>query len=206
VKAGIFPAKTGFASSWFSQTPAYPDFSYFYHRLRMKMKNFLLLAIISFSATFLYAQNAEQADKKPLIYNPSADAAKEISLAVEQAAKTGKHVFLQIGGNWCPWCLRFHKMIEDDRQLDSLVKANYEVVLVNFSRENENRKIMAELGYPHRFGFPVFVILDEKGNRIHTQDSALLEDGGKGYDRTKVISMFTMWSAEAIRKTAEKYK
>jgi len=172
----------------------------------MIMKKLLLLVIILFSASFLYSQNTGQVEKKPLIYNPDADAAKNISMAIEAASKTGKHVFLQIGGNWCPWCLRFHKMIEDDHQLDSLVKANYEVVLVNFSRENENRKILADLGYPQRFGFPVFVILDGKGNRLHTQDSALLEDGGKGYDRAKVVSMFTMWSAEAIRKTAEKYK
>ncbi len=165
------------------------------------MKKLLLLVIILFSASFLYSQNTGQVEKKPLIYNPDADAAKNISMAIEAASKTGKHVFLQIGGNWCPWCLRFHKMIEDDHQLDSLVKANYEVVLVNFSRENENRKILADLGYPQRFGFP-----DGKGNRLHTQDSALLEDGGKSYDRAKVVSMFTMWSAEAIRKTAEKYK
>lgn len=170
------------------------------------MKKLLLLVIVLFSATFLYAQDTGQAEKKPLIYNPDADAAVDISRAMETALKTGKHVFLQIGGNWCPWCLRFHKMIEDDPQLDSLIKANYEVVMVNFSRENDNRKILADLGYPQRFGFPVFVILDGKGNRLHTQDSALLEDGGKGYDRAKVVSMFTMWSAEAIRKTAEKYK
>jgi len=169
------------------------------------MKKLLLLAMVLFTASLLYSQTNVQAEKKPAIYNPDADAAKDIRLAVESASKSGKHVFLQIGGNWCPWCLRFHKMIEDDHQLDSLVKANYEVVLVNFSRENENRKILADLGFPQRFGFPVFVILDGEGNRLHTQDSALLEDGGKGYDRAKVVSMFTMWSAEAIRKTAEKY-
>lgn len=189
-----------------SQKPACPDFSYFYRHVIMTMKKLLLLVVVLFSASFLYAQSAGQAENKPLIYNPDADAAKDISMAIDRASKSGKHVFLQIGGNWCPWCLRFHKMIEDDHQLDSLIIVNYEVVLVNFSRENENRKILADLGYPQRFGFPVFVILDGKGNRLHTQDSALLEDGGKGYDRASVVSMFTMWSAEAIRKTAEKYK
>jgi len=166
----------------------------------MNMKDLCLLAF--FLSTFFIA-TAQQPVK---IYNPSADAKHEIALAVERASASGKHVFLQVGGNWCPWCLRFHKLIAEDPQLDSLVKTNYEVVLVNFSRENENRDVLAGLDYPQRFGFPVFVILDGNGKRIHTQDSALLEDNGKGYDRSKVINMFTMWSPDAIRKTAEKYK
>lgn len=170
------------------------------------MKNLTFLISILFSATCLSAQSIDSSANKIPIYNPTADAVKEISLAVENAAKSGKHVFVQIGGNWCSWCLRFHKFVHNDFQLDSLVKSNYEVVLVNFSRENQNLPLLAQLGYPQRFGFPVFVILDGKGNRLHTQDSALLEDGDKGYDRAKVMSMFSMWSAEAIMKSAEKYK
>lgn len=138
------------------------------------------------------------------IYNPDADAKKEVAAAVAKASAEGKHVFLQIGGNWCPWCVRFHKMISEDAKLDSLVQANYEVVKVNYSKENNNHEFLATLGYPQRFGFPVFVILDGKGNVLHTQDSGYLEQD-KGYSREKVERLFLNWSAFTMKEAAAKY-
>ncbi len=138
------------------------------------------------------------------IYKTEADAKAEVKAAVAKAAAGGKHVFLQIGGNWCPWCIKFHKMVTEDQKLDSLIHANYEVVKVNYSKENENNELLATLGYPQRFGFPVFVILDEKGNVIHTQDSWYLEQD-KAYSREKVEHMFLMWSDYTLKEAAAKY-
>jgi thioredoxin-related protein len=163
------------------------------------MKGFVLLFI---SFVFFLGVSAQQPVK---IYNPSADAKKEIASALLQAGENGKHVFIQIGGNWCPWCIHFHKFVHEDAKLDSLMKADYEVVLVNFSKENENRDVLSTLDFPQRFGYPVFIILDEKGNRIHTQDSGFLEEG-KGYSHEKVERMLLLWSAGAIQKTKEKFK
>jgi thioredoxin-related protein len=139
------------------------------------------------------------------IYNPEADAKAEVAAAVIKAKAENKHVFLQIGGNWCPWCVKFHKMVTGDMQLDSLLNANYEVVKVNFSKENDNKELLASLGYPQRFGFPVFVILDGKGNVLHTQDSWYLEQD-KSYSREKVEHLFRMWSAFTLKEASEKYR
>jgi thioredoxin-related protein len=155
-----------------------------------------VLLVLSFTA---------RSQQKVEIYNPDADAAADIAKATTQAAEQGKHVFLQIGGNWCPWCIRFHKFVHEDAQLDSILNANYVVVKVNYSKEKPNNKVLSSLGYPQRFGFPVFVILDGKGKLLHIQDSGLLEEG-KGYSPDKVRSLFLMWSAESIRLAAEKYK
>jgi thioredoxin-related protein len=160
----------------------------------------LILLFLSF--VLLLGTSAQQTVK---IYDPSADAKKEIASAIQRAEANGKHVFIQVGGNWCPWCIRFHKFVHEDAKLDSLMMADYEVVLVNFSKENENREVLASLDYPQRFGYPVFVILDGKGNRIHTQDSGFLEEG-IGYSHEKVERMFLLWSADAIQKTKEKFK
>lgn len=46
------------------------------------------------------------------IYNPKADAKEDIANAVEVASKSGKHIFLQIGGNWCLWCIKFHNFMD----------------------------------------------------------------------------------------------
>lgn len=51
--------------------------------------------------------------------------------------------------------------------------------------------------YPQRFGFPVFVILDSVGKRIHTQNSAYLEEG-EGYSKKKVLDFLTNWSPEVL--------
>jgi thioredoxin-related protein len=144
----------------------------------------------------LFAQNIN-------IYNPAADAKKEISAAVKKASDEGKHVFLQIGGNWCPWCVKFHRFVDGDDELKSFVEANFEVVKVNYDPKNKNKEVLAELGFPQRFGFPVFVILDGNGNRIHTQNSAFLEKEN-GYDRERVFSFFKNWSVSAI--DPENYK
>ena len=57
--------------------------------------------------------------------------------------------------------------------------------------------MLASLGYPQRFGFPVFVILDGEGNRLHTQNSTNLEMG-KGHSTQKVLNFFNNWSKSAI--------
>jgi thioredoxin-related protein len=163
----------------------------------MKQKITITL-VIGFLCLNLSAQQVVK------IYNPEADAKKEVAAAVAKASAEGKHVFLQIGGNWCPWCLRFHKMVTEDMKLDSLIKANYEVVEVNYSKENNNHEFLATLGYPQRFGFPVFVILDGTGKVIHTQDSGYLEQD-KGYNKEKVERLFLNWSAFTMKEAAAKY-
>lgn len=132
------------------------------------------------------------------IYHPEANAQADIEAAVKQAAVEGKHVFLQIGGNWCVWCRRFHQFIADDAEINRYLADHFVVVKVNYSKENRNEAVLEKLEFPQRFGFPVFVVLDQTGRRIHTQNSGYLESEG-GYDKEKVLSFFKQWSAEAVK-------
>lgn len=153
---------------------------------------YAIIALFLLIPAFAYAQ-AEDVH----IYNPKADAAQDIRIAVAKAAKEHKHVFIQVGGNWCIWCKRFHALVTGNDSLNTLLNDNYVVVHVNFSPENKNEKVLASLGYPQRFGYPVFVILDGKGNRIHTQNSGYLEEG-KGHSKTKVAEFLKQWSPAAL--------
>ncbi|MGN6397886.1 MAG: thioredoxin family protein [Mucilaginibacter sp.] len=163
-----------------------------------------LIAIAAFT-TIVLAARAQTATTtaavKPTdtakLYHPNADAKADIAAAVKKAAAEHKNVLLQIGGNWCIWCIRFNDLVTHDADLNKYVRDNYEIVHVNWSPENENTKLLAELGYPQRFGFPVFVILDDKGNRLHTQDSSYLEEG-KGHSKAKVMEFFKNWSPAAL--------
>lgn len=77
------------------------------------------------------------------------------------------------------------------------MKADYVFTLLNTSKEKKNLDVLAELDYPQRFGFPVMVILDQKGKRIHTQNSAFLEKE-KSYDEKVVVQFLKHWSPAAI--------
>lgn len=162
----------------------------------MKTKIRFAVFLMFICSTPLLAQQVE-------IYNPTADAKAEIAAAVKKAAVDGKHVFLQIGGNWCSWCLKFHRFVDADNELKSYVKENFEVVKVNYDQKNKNEEVLASLDFPQRFGFPVFVILDQNGNRIHTQNSAFLEKDSN-YDRDRVFQFFKHWSPAAVNPDSYK--
>jgi thioredoxin-related protein len=132
------------------------------------------------------------------VYNPTADAVADVNSAVSKANSENKHVFLMIGGNWCRWCKMFHNWSTSNKTIDSLFKADYVLVHVNFSKENKNPEVMKRLDYPQRFGFPVFVILDGSGNRLHTQNTGYLEDG-EGYSEKKVAEFLTQWNRHSLQ-------
>ena len=131
------------------------------------------------------------------LYNPDADAAAHLSALMERASAEKKFILIQGGGNWCKWCLEFARFCKADRQIDSLINRHFIWYHLNSSKENENRPVFARLGYPQRFGFPVFVIMNEKGERLHTQNSEYLEEG-KSYNREKIIAFLEMWTPEAL--------
>jgi thioredoxin-related protein len=148
---------------------------------------FLLTSILVFS----------QDQTKP--YNINANATADLQKAILVANAQNKHVLIQVGGNWCSWCLRFHAMATSAKKVDSLIRADYIYLMINYSKENKNMEVMKQLEYPNRFGFPVFVILDGKGKRLHTQDSELLEHATvKGYDTTKVVTFLKQWNMKAL--------
>lgn len=132
------------------------------------------------------------------IYNPDANTREDIAKAITQSVAENKHVLLQIGGNWCPWCIRLHGLEASDPTIDSLLKADYVRVMVNVPKEKDKRdpELMSTLDNPQRFGFPVLVILNQEGKRIHTQDSWYLEQD-KSYDREKIIHFLKMWNVAA---------
>ena len=154
------------------------------------MKKILTITICLFS----YAVYAQQTK----LYNPSANAEKDIAAAVKQAKAENKFVLLQGGGNWCSWCIEFARFCKADPRIDSVMKAGFIWYHLNWSKENENKKTFAKYGYPQRFGYPVFIILNGKGERLNTQNSEYLEDGKKSYNREKVIAFLEMWAPRAL--------
>lgn len=160
------------------------------------IKIVFLFSIILFSSINAYCQ-------KKKLYNPDANAAMDIEAAVKKAKAENKFVLLQAGGNWCGWCIEFARFTSADSQIDAVLKSNFVWYHLNYSKENKNEALFSGYGFPQRFGFPVFLILNEKGERIHTQSSEYLEDGKKSYDQKKVLRFLELWSPKAL--AAETY-
>jgi thioredoxin-related protein len=163
----------------------------------MKKILFLCLALAVTATSFA------QSDKQPIkIYNPEANAQAALVEATAKAKKGNKHVFVQVGGNWCVWCIRFHNLVEETPDLKNYLNSNFETVLVNFSPENKNEAVLKKLKNPGRFGFPVFLILDGNGEVIHIQNSAYLEEGN-GHSAKLITDFLKNWTYNAVNPPAK---
>ena len=157
----------------------------------------LLISIMIISGPSVKAQDAKK------LYDPSLDGMKQIKEAVATASKEGKHVLIQYGGNWCGWCIKFDAFCKADTAITKIIAGNYIPVKLNYDPVNKNDEANAYLGNPTRFGFPVFIIVDGKGNVIHIQDSSLLEEGS-GYSKQKVTGFFRQWTVAALIPKVQK--
>ena len=155
-------------------------------------KTFLSLFILTYSFVNSIGQDSLL---KP--YQVDADAKLQISNAIKEAATSNKHVLIMIGGNWCKWCIRLTQFMASHESIDSTITADYVYIHVNYSKENKNTDIMEQLEYPQRFGFPVLVVVDQTGRRIHTQDTGILEQG-EGYSVEKIKNFLLNWNVAAL--------
>lgn len=159
--------------------------------------------IVAMAALVVTGAGAQEALKK--VYDESIDPMAQIDGALAKAKAGGKFVMCQVGGNWCPWCLRFADFAEKDSAVNKAMADNYVYIHVNYSRRkaadaaqaDAAARLMKRLGNPARFGFPVFVVLDADGTVLHIQDSSFLEEG-KGYGEGKVLRFLNNWTPAAV--------
>ena len=159
------------------------------------MKKILTFAILAVLALGTNAQLKK-------VYNDDIDPMEQIDKAIAQANEQGKFVMCQVGGHWCPWCLRFADFITKDEEIAKLVDDNFVYIHVSYNprnstNETRDKAMLKRLGNPGRFGYPVFVVLNQDGNVIHIQDSSFLEEG-KGYNKEKVLRFFKAWTPKTV--------
>lgn len=139
------------------------------------------------------------------VYDSKINPLEQIDNAVVKAKSEGKFVICQVGGNWCPWCLKFADFISNDTTISNVIAANFEYIHVNYSprksqgaeKLEQGKALMKRLNNAGRFGFPVLVVLDGEGKVIHIQDSGLLEEG-ESYNQKKVLDFFKDWTPKAV--------
>ena len=164
------------------------------------MKKILTIPVLAV-ALFALATNAQEQTALKKVYNEEINPLEQIDQALIQAQAEGKFVICQVGGNWCPWCLRFADFITNDSTISNVIEQNFVYIHVNYHPRKATEwsaAMMKRLNNPERFGFPVFVVLDGLGNVLHIQDSSFLEEG-KSYNKEKVLRFFQNWTPKAVR-------
>lgn len=159
----------------------------------------LFVALLSLSA------HAQTALKK--VYNEEINPMTQIDEALAQAKSSDKFVVCQVGGNWCPWCLRFADFVTKDTTISQVIDQNFVYIHVNYNprksqdaeKTAQTQSMLKRLDNPARFGFPVFVVLDGQGKVLHIQDSSFLEEG-KSYNQAKVLRFLKNWTPQAVKK------
>jgi thiol:disulfide interchange protein len=133
-------------------------------------------------------------------YDPAADGWQQIQAAAARAAKEHKRVLVVVGGNWCPWCRALDRLMTGDAAIRDELASGYELVHLNYSKENKNPLALAKLGHPNTLGFPALVVLSPSLTVIHTQESGSLETPDKahpGHDPGRVLAFLRQWDGHA---------
>lgn len=163
----------------------------------------MIIAMLAALATITI--NAQTGVKK--VYDETINPLEQIDRATAKARADGKFTVCQVGGNWCPWCLRFADFVANDTAISSMISDNYEYIHVNYNprksggeaQQRQAEALMKRLDNCGRFGFPVFVVLDADGRVLHIQDSSFLEEG-RGYNREKVLRFLKNWTPAAVKR------
>lgn len=164
----------------------------------MRYAKLVLISLLSFYIAFsLFACS----QKNRTYYDPSIDAAKQLEKVIEKTKD--RLILVQVGGDWCKWCVRLNKTIGEDPELLKAMNDAFEWVHVYYGKENKNEAAMQMLGNPTNMGFPIFVLLDDMGNVLRTITTASFEVGD-GYDKAKLLHfMKTLETPEDVARQQE---
>ncbi|MEK6650706.1 MAG: thioredoxin family protein [Bacteroidota bacterium] len=150
------------------------------------MLAFLLLVLVA-PAQDKAPATAEFYDIK---YDAAANPFRQLDAAKEEAAKSGKRILLDIGGEWCIWCHRMDDLFRANKDLSELLTKNYVIAKINVSMENKNEIFMAQ--FPKVAGYPHLYVLEADGKLVHSQDTGQLEEG-KDHSKEKVTEFLKKW-------------
>jgi thiol-disulfide isomerase/thioredoxin len=173
--------------------------------------NLKILSLIVLSVSVLFTcrceRRSEGADSGKSeyrdIYDDEADAERDIQAALIRANKRNTRVLLIFGANWCPWCQRLHSLFQNEKTIKRFVEQHYEIVHIDLGRRERNMDIDRRYGSPNTLGIPVFVVLDQNGTPVWTQETGSLEypadSNIKGHDPKKVMAFLEAWAGPQKR-------
>jgi thioredoxin-related protein len=86
--------------------------------MKKRLLSFCFAGLISVAV----AHSALAADK---LFDPGRNAAADLKSAEAQAQAQHKNILMDVGGNWCPWCLLLDRTLMENAQLHQDLEQNY---------------------------------------------------------------------------------
>ncbi len=123
------------------------------------------------------------ANKKPSIYDKSADALAQVEKAKETARRADKRILVMFGGDWCPWCHKLHELFAANAEIRKILSYEYVLVMVDTvapGAETLLGKCKAALSpdeLQKGVGYPFLSVLDADGKVVTSQRTDPLEEG-----------------------------
>lgn len=125
-------------------------------------------------------------------YDEAADAKADLAAAMDRAAKSGKQVMIDLGGNWCPDCRALSGALEVP-EIKAYIAAHYEVVPVDIGRKTKNLDIPAHYGITLE-GVPTVLVVDPKSDKLTNGDTILALGDARGMDPQAIADCLTKWA------------
>ena len=153
----------------------------------MKHRFALLMMALMVGCSVLYA-----ADK---VYDSHRDPTKDLADAKVQATAEHKNILVDVGGNWCPWCVRLDRQLntEPDR---SLMLKGFVIVHVNVGIFfHKNGKFLEQ--FPRVVYVPHIFVLGPDGKMLKNVDvttDLASDDHTKQYDEAKIRDFLIRWT------------
>ena len=137
---------------------------------------------------------AERVARSP--YDESADALEQIAAGVKKAQARDARVLLVFGGNWCGWCVKLHKLFEENEEISSLLQAEYVPVWIDTAQLEKHAALGEQYAELSQHGVPFLAVLDAEDTRLTTQNTGDLEQG-PNHDPAKVLEFLNAWRLPA---------
>jgi thiol-disulfide isomerase/thioredoxin len=158
------------------------------------MKIFLIAMLLLWVAIAPFEEAV--ADESKLVYtadayDPKRDADEDLEASKKMAARDGRHILLLVGGDWCPWCRKLAKYIEDNEAVSALLASGYVIQKVLVDDDVSNSPFLNP--YPAIPAYPHVFLLDARGELLHSLDTEPLEKSGS-YDEVKLLAILKQYA------------
>ncbi len=119
--------------------------------------------------------------------DPIADGIEALKLARD----TNRLVLIEVGGDWCRWCLVLDHFLKKYPALNQQLHNTFVLLKVNVEDSNSHPKFFKP--FPSAKGYPHMYITDNKGSILHSQDTAQFLHKGK-YSVKQFTAFIEHWS------------
>lgn len=125
------------------------------------------------------------------------DARRQISAALERAARSDKRVMVVFAADWCADSRALERTFEH-HLLVPLLEAGFEVVTLDVGNRDRHREIAEGWGIDYGAGIPAVAILDDRGELVAATTEGELA-AARASTTIEVATLVHRWLPESAR-------